>query len=164
MGQCQLRGWSVLWPEVSRASFSGAYAVLAYVAQQAVERYQWASTRRDAIGLGMAETTPGPLTDGLCGVRALGAALSAVTAAVVGFIVNLAVWFGIHVIFRDIFVWQGFGFNLIIPVLLRLDIVAAILAIAAAVAIFRIRVGIMHTLLACSLAGVALQLAFGVAS
>jgi chromate transporter len=116
------------------------------------------------IGLGMAETTPGPLTDGLCGVRALGAALSAVTAAVVGFIVNLAVWFGIHVIFRDIFVWQGFGFNLIIPVLLRLDIVAAILAIAAAVAIFRIRVGIMHTLLACSLAGVALQLAFGVAS
>jgi chromate transporter len=102
--------------------------------------------------------------EALCGVRALGAALSAVTAAVVGFIVNLAVWFGIHVIFRDIFVWQGFGFNLIIPVLLRLDIVAAILAIAAAVAIFRIRVGIMHTLLACSLASVALQLAFGVAS
>jgi chromate transporter len=45
-----------------------------------------------------------------------------------------------------------------------LDIVAAILAIAAAVAIFRFKVGIMHTLLACSLAGVALQLTFGVAS
>jgi chromate transporter len=102
--------------------------------------------------------------EALCGVRALGAALSAVTAAVVGFIVNLAVWFGIHVIFRDIFVWQGFGFNLSIPVLSSLDIVAAILAIAAAVAIFRFKVGIMHTLLACSLAGVALQLAFGVAS
>jgi chromate transporter len=76
---------------------------------------------------------------------------------VVGVILNLAVWFGIHVIFRDIFVWQGFGFNLSIPVL-------SSLAIAAAVAIFRCKVGIMHTLLACSLAGVALQLAFGVAS
>jgi chromate transporter len=105
-----------------------------------------------------------PYVEALRGVRALGAALSAVTAAVVGVILNLAVWFGIHVIFRDIFMWQGFGFNLSIPVLSSLDIVAAILAIAAAVAIFRFKVGIMHTLLACSLAGVALQLAFGVAS
>jgi len=205
---------ATFFSKVAVVSFGGAYAVLAYVAQQAVETYQWLQPGEMLTGLGMAETTPGPLimvvqyvgflagyrtADGLSplmtatlagllvtwvtftpcflwvflgapyvealrGVRALGAALSAVTAAVVGVILNLAVWFGIHVIFRDIFMWQGFGFNLSIPVLSSLDIVAAILAIAAAVAIFRFKVGIMHALLACSLAGVALQLAFGVAS
>jgi chromate transporter len=96
-------------------------------------------------------------------VRALGAALSAVTAAVVGVILNLAVWFGVHVIFRETVPWHGFGLNLSLPLLPSIDIFATILAIAAALAIFRFKVGIIQTLLACSLAGVVLQLAFGVA-
>ncbi len=59
--------------------------------------------------------------------------------------------------------WHGFGLNLSLPLLPSIDIFATILAIAAALAIFRFKVGIIQTLLACSLAGVVLQLAFGVA-
>jgi chromate transporter len=205
---------SVFFSKVAVVSFGGAYAVLAYVAQQAVETYQWLQPGEMLTGLGMAETTPGPLimvvqyvgflagyratgglsplstatlagllvtwvtftpcflwvllgapyVEALRGVRALGAALAAVTAAVVGVILNLAVWFGIHVIFHETVVWRGFGLQVGVPILPSVDVVAAILAIAAAVAIFRFKVGIMHTLLACSLVGVVLQLAFGVVS
>jgi chromate transporter len=202
---------SIFFSEVAVFSFGGAYAVLAYVAQQAVETYQWLRPGEMLTGLGMAETTPGPLimvvqyvgflagyrspdmlppllagtlagllvtwvtftpcflwvflgapyVEALRGARALGAALSAVTAAVVGVILNLAVWFGIHVIFRETVPLYGFGLNLSLPVLPSLDLFATVLAIAAALAIFRFKVGIMQTLLACSLAGVALQLVFG---
>jgi chromate transporter len=65
------------------------------------------------------------------------------------------------VIFRETITWQGYGLNLSLPILPSIDIFAAILAAAAAIAIFRFKVGIMQTLLACSLAGVVLQLAFG---
>jgi chromate transporter len=102
-----------------------------------------------------------PYVEALRGARALGAALSAVTAAVVGVILNLAVWFGIHIIFRETVPLHGYGLNLSLPVLPSLDLFATILAIAAALAIFRFKVGIMQTLLACSVAGVALQVAFG---
>lgn len=102
-----------------------------------------------------------PYVEALRGVRWLGAALSAVTAAVVGVILNLAVWFGIHVIFRETVAWQGYGLNVSLPILPSIDIFAAILAAAAAIAIFRFKVGIMQTLLASSLAGVVLQLASG---
>jgi chromate transporter len=102
--------------------------------------------------------------EALRGVHALGAALSAVTAAVVGVILNLAVWFGIHVMFRQMVEWRGFGMDLSVPVPASLDGFAALLAIAAALAIFRFKVGIMHTLLACSVAGVVLQLMLGVVS
>jgi chromate transporter len=204
---------SVFFSEVAVFSFGGAYAVLAYVAQQAVETYHWLRPGEMLTGLGMAETTPGPLimvvqyvgflagyrtpemmspllagtlagllvtwvtftpcflwvflgapyVEALRGVRALGAALSAVTAAVVGVILNLAVWFGVHVIFRETVPWHGFGLNVSLPVLPSIDIFATLLAIAAALAIFRFKVGIIQTLLACSFAGVVLQLAFGVA-
>ena len=205
---------SVFFSKVAVVSFGGAYAVLAYVAQQAVETYHWLQPGEMMTGLGMAETTPGPLimvvqhvgflagyrspgamppllagtlagllvtwvtftpcflwvflgapyVEALRGVRALGAALSAVTAAVVGVILNLAVWFGLHVVFAAITTWQGFGLNLSLPVLSSIDVFATTLAVAAAVAVFRFKIGIMPTLLACSLAGVALQLAVGVAS
>jgi chromate transporter len=204
---------SVFFSEVAVFSFGGAYAVLAYVAQQAVETYHWLRPGEMLAGLGMAETTPGPLimvvqyvgflagyrtpgtmpplvtatlagllvtwvtftpcflwvflgapyVEALRGARALGAALSAVTAAVVGVILNLAVWFSVHVIFRETVAWQGFGLNLSRPVLPSLDVFATILAIAAALAIFRFKAGIIQTLVACSLAGVVLQLAFGAA-
>ena len=204
---------SVFFSQVAVFSFGGAYAVLAYVAQQAVETHHWLLPGEMLTGLGMAETTPGPLimvvqyvgflagyrtpemmspllagtlagllvtwvtftpcflwvflgapyVEALRGVRSLGAALTAVTAAVVGVILNLAVWFGVHVIFRETVPWHGLGLNLSLPVLPSIDIFATILAIAAALAIFRFKVGIIQTLLACSLAGVVLQLAFGVA-
>jgi chromate transporter len=204
---------SVFFSQVAVFSFGGAYAVLAYVAQQAVETHHWLLPGEMLTGLGMAETTPGPLimvvqyvgflagfrtpemmspllagtlsglivtwvtftpcflwvflgapyVEALRGVRALGAALSAVTAAVVGVILNLAVWFGVHVIFRETVPWHSFGFNLSLPMLPSIDIFATILAIAAALAIFSFKVGIIQTLLACSLAGVVLQLVFGVA-
>jgi chromate transporter len=204
---------SVFFSEVAVFSFGGAYAVLAYVAQEAVGTYHWLRPDEMLTGLGMAETTPGPLimvvqyvgflagyrtpgampplmlatlagllvtwvtftpcflwvflgapyVEALRGVRALGAALSAVTAAVVGVILNLAVWFGVHVIFRETVPWRGFGLNLNLPVLPSIDIFATVLAIAAAVAIFRFKAGVIQTLLACSVAGVVLQLAFGAA-
>lgn len=202
---------AIFFSEVAVVSFGGAYAVLAYVAQQAVETHHWLRPDEMLAGLGLAETTPGPLimvvqyvgflagyrtpgamspllagtlagllvtwvtftpcflwvllgapyVEALRGVRWLGAALSAVTAAVVGVILNLAVWFGIHVIFRETVAWQGYGLNVSLPVLPSMDIFAALLAAAAAIAIFRFKVGIMQTLLASSLAGVVLQFAFG---
>jgi chromate transporter len=130
-------------------TFGGAYAVLPYISQQAVEHYQWLKPTEMLDGLGMAETTPGPLIivvqfvgflgayrspEGLpplaAGVlgsvvtvwatfapcflyifvgapyierlranNSLSCALSAITAAVVGVVLNLAVWFAIHVLF-----------------------------------------------------------------
>lgn len=205
---------ALFFSQVAIVSFGGAYAVLVYVAQQAVEVHQWLRPDEMLAGLGMAETTPGPLimvvqyvgflagfrtpgtlppllagtlagllvtwvtftpcflwvflgapyVEALRGVHALGAALSAVTAAVVGVILNLAVWFGIHVMFRQMVEWRGFGMDLSVPVPASLDGFAALLAIAAALAIFRFKVGILPTLLACSVAGVALQLMLGVVS
>jgi chromate transporter len=198
---------AAFFSEVAVVSFGGAYAVLAYVAQQAVGTYHWLRPDEMLAGLGMAETTPGPLImvvqyvgflagyrtpgalspllmaslagllvtwvtftpcflwvflgapymEALRGVCALGAALSAVTAAVVGVILNLAVWFGIHAIFRQTFAWRGFGLILDLPVLSSIDPFAAVLAIVAALALFRFKVGVIQTLLVCSLAGVASQ-------
>ena len=202
---------AVFFSEVAVVSFGGAYAVLAYVAQQAVDTYQWLRPGEMLAGLGMAETTPGPLimvvqyvgflagyrapgvlppllagtlagllvtwvtftpcflwvflgapyVEALRGARALSAALSAVTASVVGVILNLAVWFGLHVVFRETVPWHGYGFTLNVPVLMSLDPFSTILAIAAALALFRFKIGVIPTLLGCSIAGVALQLAFG---
>jgi chromate transporter len=201
----------VFFSQVAVVTFGGAYAVLAYVAQQAVGTYHWLSAGEMLTGLGMAETTPGPLimvvqhvgflggyrspgilppllagtlagllvtwvtftpcflwvflgapyVEALRGARALNAALSAVTAAVVGVILNLAVWFGIHVVFHQTLPWSGYGLSLDLPVPGSLDPVAATLAAAAAVARFQLRIGVIPTLLACSAAGVVLQLTVG---
>jgi chromate transporter len=201
---------AVFFGEVAVVSFGGAYAVLAYVAQEAVGTYHWLAPGEMLAGLGMAETTPGPLImvvqyvgflagyrtpgalsplmagtlagllvtwvtftpcflwvflgapyiEALRGVRGLSAALSAVTAAVVGVILNLAVWFGIHVIFRQMVPWHEYGFALDIPVLNSIDVFATALAVAAALALFRFKVGVIPTLIGCSLAGVALIFTF----
>src|SRR5262245_41232424 len=136
-------------------TFGGAYAVLAYVAQQAAERYAWVSPAQMVDGLGLAESTPGPLimvvqfvgflaayqaagathplaagvlgalitvwvtfvpcflwiflgapyVERLRGNRALAGALAAITAAVVGVIANLALWFALHVLFARVDTW-----------------------------------------------------------
>jgi chromate transporter len=67
----------------------------------------------------------------------------------------------VHVVFRETVPWSAYGLDLSLPVLPSLDVFATIIAIAAAVALFRFKVGVIQTLLACSIAGMALYLAFG---
>jgi chromate transporter len=185
-------------------TFGGAYAVLAYMAQQAVEHYHWLKPQEMLVGLGFAETTPGPLisvvqfvgfmaayrqpgslSPALAGTlggllaqwctfvpsflwifmgapyieslrhnNALSAALAAITAAVVGVIANLAIWFALHALFREVREQHLGVLTLQLPVLGTLNVAALIVAIAAMVALFRFRVGMMATLLGCSVAGV----------
>jgi chromate transporter len=199
---------AVFFSKTAMVTFGGAYAVLAYVAQQAVEHYGWLKPGEMLDGLGMAETTPGPLImvlqfvgfmaafrdpnglspmlagtlggllatwvtftpcflwiflgapfiEGLRDNRALNGALSAITAAVVGVVLNLAVWFAIHTIFRDIYPVRGYGLSFGAPVLGSADPWALALSVAAAVAIFWFRVGIIQTLAASALIGVGLFL------
>ena len=177
-------------------TFGGAYAVLSYIAQQAVETYGWLQPGEMLQGLGMAETTPGPLImvvqfvgflagyrdpgslppmtaavlagllttwvtfvpcflwiflgapyiERLRGNQLLSAALSGITAAVVGVILNLAVWFSLHTVFgevREIHVW---GVRLLAPVWSTLDVAATMISAAAFLAIFRMHWGMLTTL------------------
>lgn len=200
---------AVFFSKMAMVTFGGAYAVLAYVAQQAVENYQWLRPGEMLDGLGMAETTPGPLImvlqfvgfmaafrdpgalsplmagtlggllatwvtftpcflwiflgapfiEMMRGNKALAGALSAITAAVVGVILNLAIWFAIHSVFRETFPVRGFGFWFDAPVPKSVDPWALALSLAAAAAIFRFNAGMLQTLAACAGAGVLLYLA-----
>jgi chromate transporter len=200
---------AVFFSKMAMVTFGGAYAVLAYVAQQAVESYGWLKPGEMLDGLGMAETTPGPLimvlqfvgfmaafrasgtlspllagtlggllatwvtftpcflwiflgapyVETLRGNKALGAALAAITAAVVGVILNLAVWFAIHTMFREVRPLRAFGIGFDAPVLASINIWATVLSVAAVTAVFRFKAGMLPTLAACSLAGVVLYLA-----
>ena len=182
-------------------TFGGAYAVLAYVAQQAVENYGWLTPGEMLDGLGLAETTPGPLilvlpfvgflaafrnagdlppmiagtlgamittwatfvpcylwvlvggpyVETLRGNKSLHAAMSSITAAIVGVVLNLAVWFALHTVFaslRDVHVLVG---HLQIPVWNTINIPALILAVFAMFAIFRFKLSVIKTI-ACSAA------------
>ncbi|MDO7841858.1 chromate efflux transporter [Sphingomonas immobilis] len=190
-------------------TFGGAYAVLAYVAQQAVEGYHWLTAPEMLDGLGMAETTPGPLImvlqfvgfmgayrhpgmlspllagtlggllatwvtfvpcflwiflgapfiERMRGNTALSGALSAITAAVVGVVLNLAVWFAIHTIFRKVVPVAAGPLRFDMPVIVSVDPWASALSLAAIIAMFRLRIGIFTTLGSASAAGVALYLA-----
>jgi chromate transporter len=189
-------------------TFGGAYAVLAYVAQQAVESYHWLRPGEMLDGLGMAETTPGPLImvlqfvgfmgayrdpgylspllagtlggllatwvtftpcflwiflgapfiERLRGNRALAGALSAITAAVVGVILNLAIWFAVHTIFRQVEQVRWGPLQIDLPALASVDPWALLLSAGAIIAMFWLRVGMVPTLGATSAAGVMLYL------
>jgi chromate transporter len=102
-----------------------------------------------------------PFVEALRANKALAAALGAVTAAVVGVILNLAVWFALHVLFADLRPLQWFGARLEVPVLASANLPAMILAAGAAVAVFRLNAGMVPVLLVCSLAGVAYFLIAG---
>jgi chromate transporter len=191
---------AIFFSKMAVVTFGGAYAVLAYVAQQAVENFHWLKPGEMLDGLGMAETTPGPLVmvlqfvgfmgafrdagtlppllaatlGGLLATwvtfapcflwiflgaphierlrenKAIAGALSAITAAVVGVILNLAVWFGVHTIFAQTTNWRGID----VPVLLSLNPAALALSIGAAYAIFRMKAGMLQVLAATSAAGV----------
>ncbi|GJE47021.1 hypothetical protein GOFOIKOB_0040 [Methylobacterium tardum] len=200
---------AVFFSKMAMVTFGGAYAVLSYVAQQAVEHYGWLKPGEMLDGLGMAETTPGPLimvtqfvgflaayrapgslpplvagtlggllttwvtfapcflwifvgapyVERLRGNRALAGALSAITAAVVGVILNLAVWFALHTVFAETRPLAAGPVGFDVPVLASLNPWALALATAAVLAVFRLKVGMVQTLGACAAAGIVLHLA-----
>ncbi|WEX86593.1 chromate efflux transporter [Sinorhizobium garamanticum] len=194
---------SIFFSKMAMVTFGGAYAVLSYVAQQAVENYHWLKPGEMLDGLGMAETTPGPLIMvtqfvGFMGAyrdpgslnpllagtlggllttwvtfvpcflwiflgapfmetmrsnKALSAALAAITAAVVGVILNLAVWFSLHVLFRELYEARGLGMTIDVPVLSSVNVASLILTLAAMVAVFRFKIGMLTALAGSSLVG-----------
>ena len=99
-----------------------------------------------------------PYIETLRGNRALGAALSAITAAVVGVILNLAVWFALHAVFADVRDVDLGPLQFSLPVWTSLDPWAALLAAAAMVAMFRFHVGMLATLAGCAAAGAVIRL------
>jgi chromate transporter len=99
-----------------------------------------------------------PFVEVLRGNKGLNGALSAITAAVVGVVLNLAIWFALHTVFRDLVPVQGYGLKFDMPVLTSVNPWALALSLAAIIAIFRFKVGMITTLLACSAAGAVLYL------
>src|SRR5215469_717544 len=199
----------LFFSKMAVVTFGGAYAVLAYMAQQAVETYGWVQPGEMLDGLGMAETTPGPLimvvqfvgfmaafrdpgtlnpfvAGALGGLLAtwctfvpcflwiglgapfverlrdnkpLNGALAGITAAVVGVILNLAIWFALHTWFHEVRHLRRFGLSFDVPAISGIDPWALLLSAAAMVAIFRFKAGMIQTLLTCSVAGIVLHLA-----
>jgi chromate transporter len=89
----------------------------------------------------------------------LSAALAAITAAVVGVILNLAIWFGLHTLFGQVDERHAYGMTLQVPVLNTLNVASLLLSAVAMTALFRFKVGMIPTLLGCSIAGIAIHLA-----
>jgi chromate transporter len=189
-------------------TFGGAYAVLAYVAQQAVNNYHWLTGSEMVHGLALAETTPGPLimvvqfvaflgayhdpgslnpwvaavlasllttwvtfvpsilfvvlgapyVERLRANRSLSAALSGITAAVVGVIANLALYFALHTLFSETeqFTWGPIKTGLPVPGTVVWS--AVVITTLGFLMIFRRRWSVLRTLGVCALAGVAWQL------
>jgi len=190
-------------------TFGGAYAVLAYVAQQAVQVYGWLAPGEMVRGLALAETTPGPLImvvqfvaflgayrapgdldpwvaavlasllvtwvtfvpsflfvllgapymERLRGNRSLSAALTGITAAVVGVIANLGVYFAVHTLFSETRPVAWSALSLEVPVLGTVRPVALGIAVVAAVLIFRLKWSVLRVLGVCALLGLAAGLA-----
>ncbi|MBV9419652.1 MAG: chromate transporter, partial [Alphaproteobacteria bacterium] len=103
----------------------------------------------------------GPYVESLIGNASLNAALSAITAAVVGVILNLAVWFSLHTIFAEVGTFGAPLLSLPVPVLSSVSWPALVLAAACMVAIFRFRIGMLTVFAASSLAGVVYYLIAG---
>lgn len=202
---------AIFFAKAATVTFGGAYAVLAYVAQQAVEVYQWLEPGEMLDGLGMAETTPGPLiqvvqfvgymgayrypgefspfmagalgsvvtawvtfvpcflfifvgapfAEQIRGRPALQGALGAVTAAVVGVILNLAVWFSVHTLFGTVEEFRLGPLQVLLPAWGTIDWASVALAVGAVVAMLRYRLGMIPTLAAGALLGLVIMLLRG---
>ena len=196
---------AAFFSQMAVVTFGGAYAVLAYVAQQAVDTYGWLAPGEMLDGLGLAETTPGPLimvtqfvgflaayrdpgmlhplVAGSLGASLttwvtfvpcflwiftfapfierlrnnvrLSAALAAITAAVVGVIANLTVWFALYLLFDQ----QRPIFGIDLPVLSSVNLAAAALTMVALIAMFRFKMGMIFVLGLCAGLGLVLTLA-----
>lgn len=188
-------------------TFGGAYAVLAYVAQEAVEQYRWLSAGEMLAGLGLAETTPGPLilvlqfvgflaayrdggvVGGIAGglltvwvtfapcfawiflgapfverlheAKRLKGALAGVTAAVVGVIANLALWFGLRVLFDRVEPVTLGPMTLALPDPLSMVPDAVALSALAAACLFVLKLGLLRTLAVTAGAGFAARTLLG---
>jgi len=206
-----LVGVGIFFSKLAVVTFGGAYAVLAYMAQQVVETNGWLTAPEMVDALGLAETTPGPLIlvtqfvgflaafreaapftpliagllgaalttwvtfvpamlwifagapfiEQLRGNRQLAGALAAITAAVVGVILNLSVWFALHVLFGKLtemhagpLRWYAFD-----P--LALDIRAAVLAVIAGVLAFGLHRSLIEVVVAMAALGVVTQYVLG---
>ncbi|MBX9845245.1 MAG: chromate efflux transporter [Xanthobacteraceae bacterium] len=201
----------LFFSKLATVSFGGAYALLAYMAQQAVETHHWMTAPEMVDGLGLAETTPGPLilvtqfvgflagfrdaapfspvvagivaaamttwvtftpsmlwvfvgapfVEQLRANRLLSGALAAITAAVVGVILNLTVWFALHVLFGQVterhagfLRWYGFD-----P--LGIDLKTLALAVIAGVLAFRFHRGLIEVVAVMAALGIAVRLLLG---
>lgn len=100
-----------------------------------------------------------PYVESLRGNVALSAALSAITAAVVGVILNLAIWFGLHVVFGEVGHVRAWGVTLQVPVLSSIDVASLVLVIGAGIAMLRFHAGMIPTLAASAALGAAWRLA-----
>jgi chromate transporter len=188
-------------------SFGGAYALLAYMAQEAVETQGWMTAPEMVDGLGLAETTPGPLilvtqfvgflaafreaapfsplVAGILGAamttwvtfapamllifagapfieqlranRRLSGALAAITAAVVGVILNLSVWFALHVLFGQVEEMRAGPLRWYAVDLWALDLKASALAVIAGVLAFGLHRGLVETVAVMAALGIAAQ-------
>jgi len=200
----------VFFSKLAVVSFGGAYALLAYMAQQAVETYGWMTAPEMVDGLGLAETLPGPLikvtqfvgflgafrapepfsavtsavlgsalttwvtfvppmmlifagapfVEQLRGNPRLSGALAAITAAVVGVILNLTLWFVLHVLFTEVrevragpLRWYAFDPSTV-------DLVVAGLAMVAAALAFVFHRGLLQLVAVMAALGIAVRFAF----
>ena len=200
----------LFFSKLAVVTFGGAYSVLAYMAQEAVQNYGWLAPREMLDGLGMAETTPGPLiqvvqfvgfmgafrdpglldpftagvlasvlatwvtfvpcflwiflgapyVETLRGNQTVNAALSAVTAAVVGVMLNLAIWFAIHVAFSEVDTIHNYGMQLLVPTVGSIQLVSVALALGAFIAMLRFKVGMLPVIAASVLLGITYRLIF----
>ncbi|WP_435182052.1 chromate efflux transporter [Halorussus sp. AFM4] len=193
---------------VATVSFGGAYAALAYVAQEAVVTYEWLLPGEMLDGLGFAGTTPGPLIqvvqfvgfmgayrnpgtldplvagiagslvvtwvtfvpsflwifvgapyiEYLRGRTSITAALSAVTAAVIGVIVNLGLWFAVQTLFDSVVIIDSYGMRLLLPVVTSVNLPALGIAVLAGVLHLRFDQSVLRTIGVGIVAGIAYQL------
>ncbi len=198
---------AVFFSQAAMVTFGGAYAVLAYINQAAVQQFGWLQPGEMATGLGLAESTPGPLImvtqfvgfvaayrfpgglppltaatlgalvtvwatfapcflwiflgapyiERLRGKASLDAALSAITAAVVGVILNLAVTFAVFTLFMSVETGSLLGMTYPSPDLASIDLFAAALATVAFVGIFRYKWNVLWIVSGSALAGLAWQ-------
>lgn len=186
-------------------TFGGAYAVLAYMAQDAVQTHQWLSAGAMLDGLGLAETTPGPLilvtqfvgylagwnkggwilalSGALIAIWAtfapcflwifagapyiewitaqprLRSALNAISAAVAGVILNLSLWFALHVFFARVTQQKSGPFNFWTPDITSFDWKPAMIAIVSGVFLLQLHWGIARVLAIAALLGLVLRFA-----
>ncbi len=193
----------MFFSKMAVVSFGGAYALLAYLTQEAVSHYSWLSASEMLDGLGLAETTPGPLIlvvqfvgflgafrdpgslapwlAGMLGAgltlwvtfvpcfmwifvggpfverlqanRQLAAALSGITAALCGVIFNLALWFGLRVLFTELQPLELFGFTMEVPVITASDPAAMLIFVLTLLALTAGRMSIFLVLPLAALAG-----------
>ncbi|NNE86581.1 MAG: chromate efflux transporter [Silicimonas sp.] len=203
-GAAFLTDLALFFSKLAVVTFGGAYAVLAYMTQEVVVSKGWIETEAMIDGLGLAETTPGPLIlvtefvgflagfaagglwmaiaaaivtlwvtfipcflwifagapfiDQLTHAPRFSGALKAITAAVVGVIANLSLWFAAHVFFGRLSEVQIGPARILTPDFASLQPLPAILAIGAALLMFNLKLSLEKTLIAGGLAG----LAFGI--